>query len=50
MASPHTDAHEQNSEENVADVREDVIEVAQWSKGMRTPEVVITQVLVSRYI
>lgn len=50
MASPHTDTHEQNSKEDVADIRENVIEVAQWSKGMRTPEVVITQVLVSRYI
>lgn len=50
MASPYTDTHEQNSKEDVADIRENMIEVAQWSKGMRTPEVVITQVLVSCYI
>lgn len=50
MASPRTHPHEQNSKEDVADVREDVIKVAQGPEGVRTPEIVVTQVLVSCYI
>lgn len=41
-----TYCYEENAKKDVADVRKDVVEVSEWTKGMSTPKIVEAEVLI----
>lgn len=45
-----TYSYEKDPKEDVSDVGEDMVEVAQWAKGMGTPKIVETQILIPSLI